>query len=99
MAAPESRDLLNEYGDARFGDEWWPTNARAWIGEGRARTLEGLLLGRASDPDEAISLMNSYGEAKFAERWRPHDAEKALGPDAASELASLLSGTAELRPS
>jgi hypothetical protein len=33
--------LLTAYGDARFGDEWWPGNARNWIPEGRE--LEYLL--------------------------------------------------------
>jgi hypothetical protein len=24
--------LLNEYGEAKFGDEWWPGNAASWLG-------------------------------------------------------------------
>ena len=35
-------ELLNAYGNAKFGDEWWPGNARNWIGED-GRELEHLL--------------------------------------------------------
>jgi hypothetical protein len=31
-------DLLNEYGSAKFGDEWWPGNSEAWIGEEAGET-------------------------------------------------------------
>jgi hypothetical protein len=34
-------ELLLAYGTARFGDEWWPGNARNWIPDGRE--LEYLL--------------------------------------------------------
>lgn len=36
-------ELLNEYGNAKFGDDWWPSNAAAWIGTEKARELAGLL--------------------------------------------------------
>ena len=36
-------ELLNEYGHAKFGDEWWPGNAEAWIGKEKAETLAALL--------------------------------------------------------
>jgi hypothetical protein len=35
-------ELLRRYGEAKFGDEWWPGNARNWIGE-QGRELEYLL--------------------------------------------------------
>lgn len=36
-------DLLREYGNAKFGDEWYPGNAAEWIPEGKE--LEELLEG------------------------------------------------------
>ncbi len=36
-------DLLNKYGEAKFGDEWWPGNASAWIDKEKAARLEELL--------------------------------------------------------
>lgn len=36
-------DLLNEYGDAKFGDEWWPGNADPFIGKTKAARLNDLL--------------------------------------------------------
>lgn len=38
-------DLLCTYGNAKFGDEWWPSNASAWMPEGKE--LEQLLASRA----------------------------------------------------
>ena len=35
-------ELLLAYGTARFGDDWWPGNARRWIGAD-GRELEYLL--------------------------------------------------------
>ena len=35
--------LLNSYGHAKFGDEWWPSNAAPWIGERNAAELSRLL--------------------------------------------------------
>lgn len=35
--------LLQEYGTAKFGDEWWPGNAHPYIGEERGHTLAMLL--------------------------------------------------------
>jgi hypothetical protein len=37
-------ELLNAYGAAKFGDEWWPGNAQPWLGEDEGTELE-LLLG------------------------------------------------------
>ena len=37
-------DLLNAYGQAKFGDEWWPGNAQPWLGGEEGAELE-LLLG------------------------------------------------------
>jgi hypothetical protein len=37
--------LLNQYGAAKFGDEWWPSNADAWIGQAEADELAALLNG------------------------------------------------------
>jgi hypothetical protein len=36
-------ELLNEYGTAKFGDEWWPGNAGGWLSDGKARELAALL--------------------------------------------------------
>ena len=36
-------NLLNEYGDAKFGDEWWPGNAGPWIGAEKGDELASLL--------------------------------------------------------
>jgi hypothetical protein len=38
----ELYQLLNEYGNAKFGDEWWPGNAAVWIGEQQAARLDEL---------------------------------------------------------
>jgi hypothetical protein len=35
--------LINEYGDAKFGDEWWPGNANGWIGDEKGNRLSELL--------------------------------------------------------
>lgn len=35
--------LLQQYGSAKFGDEWWPSNANAWIGQAEADELAALL--------------------------------------------------------
>ena len=35
--------LLNHYGESKFGDEWWPGNASAFIGQERADRLNDLL--------------------------------------------------------
>jgi hypothetical protein len=51
-----TRDLLLEYGTAKFGDEWWPGNARNWIGA-QGRELEYLL-----DPGSA-ELADQQGTA------------------------------------
>jgi hypothetical protein len=35
--------LLNEYGAAKFGDEWWPETAGDWIGQAKGLELKILL--------------------------------------------------------
>jgi hypothetical protein len=35
--------LLNAYGQARLGDDWWPSNASAWIGDADGDELAELL--------------------------------------------------------
>jgi hypothetical protein len=35
-------ELLNEYGTAKFGDDWWPGNAVPWIGREKAMELHEL---------------------------------------------------------
>lgn len=82
--------LLNEYGDARFGDEWWPANARAWLGENEALDLERMLVGEGGDPMETARLMSAYAEEKFGDKWRPDRADSVLGPDRAEELRAAL---------
>ena len=34
--------LLNQYGTAKFGDEWWPGNAAAWLPADAAAELATL---------------------------------------------------------
>lgn len=36
-------ELLGAYGRAKFGDEWWPGNARAWLGAKKGAELEELV--------------------------------------------------------
>jgi hypothetical protein len=36
-------ELLLAYGEAKFGDEWWPGNASNWLTDGRGAELEQLL--------------------------------------------------------
>jgi hypothetical protein len=38
----ELYELLGEYGNAKFGDEWWPGNAEAWLPQDRADRLAEL---------------------------------------------------------
>jgi hypothetical protein len=35
-------ELLNKYGEAKFGDEWWPGNPDAWLGSEDAQRLSEL---------------------------------------------------------
>lgn len=37
--------LLGEYAEAKFGDEWWPSNALEWISEEHASELACLYEG------------------------------------------------------
>jgi hypothetical protein len=34
--------LLQEYAEAKFGDEWWPGNASEWISAEKAARLQEL---------------------------------------------------------
>ena len=38
-------ELLNAYGQAMVGDQWWPGNASVWLTDGRGAELERLLNG------------------------------------------------------
>jgi hypothetical protein len=50
--AERTIELLRRYGRAKFGDEWWPGNARHWLGA-EGRELEYLLdPGMAAEADE-----------------------------------------------
>jgi hypothetical protein len=42
-------ELLNEYGQARFGDEWWPGSPWAYLGRERGDELCRLLGAETSD--------------------------------------------------
>jgi hypothetical protein len=65
-------ELLCAYGSAKFGDEWWPGNARNWIGED-GRELEHLLdPGCAELADEAFGPGNA---TRYGPSW-----EVASGP-------------------
>jgi hypothetical protein len=52
--APATRiiELLNEYGEAKFGDEWWPGSPWQWIG--RTKGDEFCRLMGAETCDEAL---------------------------------------------
>lgn len=39
----ETIRLLSAYGEAKFGDEWWPGNAQPHLGAERGARLEQLL--------------------------------------------------------
>ena len=41
--------LLNEYGQAKFGDEWWPGSPWAYLGRERGDELCRLLGAETSD--------------------------------------------------
>jgi hypothetical protein len=64
--------LLNEYGDARFGDEWWPGNAGAWIGEVKAQELRDLMDAeptvRLPSRDELAQAIGTLGWAEGSAR-------------------------------
>jgi hypothetical protein len=42
-------ELLNEYGQAKFGDEWWPGSPWAYLGRERGDELCRLLGTETSD--------------------------------------------------
>jgi hypothetical protein len=42
-------ELLNEYGQAKFGDEWWPGSPWAYLGRERGDELCRLLGAETSD--------------------------------------------------
>lgn len=90
--------LLNEYGDGKFGDEWWPANARAWLAGESACLLERLLTDPGAETERAACLINEYGEAKFGHKWRPDDAGSVLGDGKAEELQGFLSDIEMKRP-
>lgn len=75
--------LLYSYGDARFGDEWYPIDARPWLEPDDAESLARQMREGLPDPQEAIRLLNLYGEAKFGNKWQPHLAARELGMEAA----------------
>lgn len=50
-------ELLHAYGHAKLGDEWWPGNAAAVLGEERGRRLAELL---GSDPSRPTFITAEY---------------------------------------
>ena len=84
--------LLLAYGDARFGDEWWPIDARTWIGEEDAERLSNLIRNGIDDGEEAARLLDHYGEAKFGEKWRPDNAAAIVGDADGLDLPTLVAG-------
>jgi hypothetical protein len=59
--AERTIELLCRYGRAKFGDEWWPGNARDWLGA-EGRELEYLLdEGSAAAADEQAALEAKAG--------------------------------------
>lgn len=63
-------ELVTEYGQEKFGDEWWPGNAAEWIGEDKAAELAHLLEQAGTRPlllvafsdDEADCLVRTAAE-------------------------------------
>jgi hypothetical protein len=49
--------LLNQYGAAKFGDEWWPGNAAAWLSLDEAAELATLQEGVTTASGGAAELM------------------------------------------
>lgn len=82
-----SARLLHAYGDAKFGDEWWPNDARAWMGEDEAEELAAQLSEGFPDPERAAFLLELYGETKFADKWRPDRAGEVIGQEEAMTLS------------
>jgi len=84
--------VLLAYGDARFGDEWWPVDARPWIGEEAAGKLSAQLRNGIEDADEAARLIDLYGEAKFGDKWRPEMAASVLEGAEGLDMPMLVAG-------
>lgn len=38
----ELLDLLDEYGEAKLGDDWWPGMAEEWLGKEKAQRMNEL---------------------------------------------------------
>lgn len=75
--------LLTEYGEAKFGDEWWPGNAGDWIGEAK-----GLELARLLDPGvEPLGVRYPGGE---------NDAQVIAAADVRTRQAEVARRAAEL---
>lgn len=90
--------LLNEFGQAQYGDEWWPGNASRWMDDGEALEVycEQGWTTSFSEPAAAniVRLFIAYAEAKFS---GPHfgpafdlsDAHAVLGKRKASRLHAI----------
>lgn len=92
-------EAIIQYGDARFGDAWWPQNSRTWLGEKAALELEDKLKDPTSDPDGTVDLLMAYGEAKFGDKWRPaSEAAKYVDSASAEELSVYLANRREMAP-
>lgn len=92
---PRVIDLLNAYGTAKFGDEWWPGNPNAHLPAEEAAELRGLCdraLVSSVGPDVArmVALFGKYGQAKFGDAWWPGNAQPWLGETRGMELEELL---------
>lgn len=92
-------ELLNEYGAAKFGDEWWPGNAGEWIGREKGLELAVLLdpgaaaeyLAPEQDAEPVVTVegrtyytVPSTGEAICPECGRTRSTER-IGDHMASE--------------
>lgn len=73
-------ELLNEYGTAKFGDEWWPGHAGPHIGKKKGRRLENLLdqVGRPPKPKPVIGTEYGMVEPGFA-AVLAREAQRAVG--------------------
>lgn len=71
-------DLLNQYGNAKFGDEWWPGCAEAWLPADDAAELAALLEGGPSEADTIWSRLSPAAKAAWVETMQPFPEEGTL---------------------
>ena len=92
--------LLHDYGVAKFGDYWPPSNIDQWLDGDEGATLRELIANKDAANPETAHLLNKLGESMFCDKWRPETATAILGEEGAAKVAEFLQSEAvSLQPS